>query len=175
MRWIFLCLGLFLITGCDSNSLIDDLIDEQVEAGPIDGSFANEAVRRTNLARAITQQCGNTTYDAVPSLSWSDQLAEAALAHSKDMAARNYFDHTNLQGEGPGPRISRTGYVARTWGENIAAGYGDLESVIAGWVDSPGHCANIMNGGFTEVGVAVAENQNTTYGSYWTMVLAAPR
>ena len=91
------------------------------------------------------------------------------------MAAYNYFDHTNQQGEGPGPRIERTGYVARTWGENIAAGYGSLEAVVAGWIDSPGHCANIMNGGFTEFAVAVAENQNTAYGSYWTMVLAAPR
>ncbi|MEM8486441.1 MAG: CAP domain-containing protein [Bacteroidota bacterium] len=172
---ILLCL--FICVACDSTDL-DALIEERVEEleePPVDPSFAGEATHLTNVARAVRQQCGNESYNAVAALGWSDQLAEAAMAHSRDMAAQNYFDHTNLDGESPGVRISRAGYVAQTWGENIAAGYGSLEAVIAGWIESPGHCANIMNGRFTEFAVAVAENSNSTYGSYWTMVLATPR
>ncbi len=43
------------------------------------------------------------------------------------------------------------------------------------WIDSPGHCANIMNPNYTEVGVACAQNAMSTYKQYWTMNLAAPR
>ena len=176
---VLLCL--FLSTACDSNdldALIEERIEDEIEESvdpPADASFAEEATHLTNLARAAGQQCGSQAYDAVAGLTWNEQLAKAAYAHSQDMATHNYFDHTNRDGENPGVRIARAGYSAQTWGENIAAGYGSVEAVIAGWIDSPGHCANIMNGRFTEFAVAVAENSGTTYGSYWTMVLAAPR
>ncbi len=172
---VLLCL--FFCAACDSTDL-DALIEERVEeleGPPADPSFAGEATHLTNIARAVRQQCGSEAYDAVAALKWNDQLEEAARAHSRDMAAQNYFAHTNQDGENPGVRIARTGYVAQTWGENIAAGYGSLEAVIDGWIESPGHCANIMNGRFTEFAVALAENNGTTYRSYWTMVLATPR
>ena len=171
---IFLFIVLFSLTGCDGFSP-EELVDEVIEEGPVAQSIAAEATHLTNQARASRQQCGDRSFDAVSSLSWNQQLAEAALAHSRDMAANNYFDHTNLEDESPGVRITRTGYSAMTWGENIAAGYGSVSRVIEGWIDSPGHCANIMNAGFTEFAVAYAENPNSTYGTYWTMVLAAPR
>ena len=178
MRTSYLILFCFLLAACDTQNL-DDLIEEQreeiEETSPELAAMAAEATRLTNQARSATQVCGNRSYNAVSTLQWNDQLAEAALAHSQDMAAGNYFDHTNQAGENPGVRIARTGYVARTWGENIAAGYGSVARVIEGWMDSPGHCANIMNGSFTEFAVALAEDSNSTYGSYWTMVLAAPR
>ncbi len=162
------------LIGCDSNG-IDDLIEDQIENTSELEAMAVEAIRLTNEARSQRRQCGNNTYDAVGALSWNDQLAEAALAHSQDMAARNYFDHTNPDGENPGARIADTGYGARTWGENIAAGYTTIEQVTAGWLNSPGHCANIMNGNFTEFAVMSAQSQNSAYGTYWTMVLGAQR
>ena len=174
MRFITLFIIMaFLITGCDSFS--PDTYTEIIDNPPPGQSIAGEATHLTNLARSVRQTCGNQSYDAVNNLAWNTQLAEAALAHSQDMASKNYFDHTSPEGENPGVRISRTGYAAITWGENIAAGYGSVSRVIEGWMESPGHCANIMNGRFTEFAVASAENPNSTYGTYWTMVLAAPR
>ncbi len=177
-RTIYFALICLLLFSCDSNSLdtlIEEHIDERVEDTEIDRTVVDQATRLTNLARSVRQQCGDRSFDATYELTWNDQLAEAALAHSQDMATRNYFDHTSPSGENPGARINRTGYVASTWGENIAAGYGSVEQAIQGWINSPGHCANIMNSNFTEFAVAIAQSNTSTYGNYWTMVLAAPR
>ena len=92
----------------------------------------------------------------------------AARRHSQDMGERQYFDHINPDGEDPGDRLSSAGYVASTWGENIAFGYPDAESVVAGWMQSDGHCANILRPNFTEIGIGYAQ------GDLWTQVFAAP-
>ena len=92
------------------------------------------------------------------------------------MAANNYFSHTSLDGRSAGDRITATGYAWRTYGENIAAGYATVDSVMDGWTASPGHCANLMNPAFTEIGLAcVPGGAATTYSNYWTLDLAAPR
>jgi uncharacterized protein YkwD len=92
------------------------------------------------------------------------------------MAANNFFSHTSLDGRSVGTRITATGYVWRTYGENIAAGYPSVDSVMDGWTKSDGHCANLMNPAFTEIGLAcVPGSSATTYPTYWTMDLAAPR
>jgi uncharacterized protein YkwD len=75
---------------------------------------------------------------------------------------------TILDGSSPGERITVAGYVRRTYGENIATGYGDAQAAMDGWISSAGHCANLMNPNFTEMGGA-------TYGIYWTQGFAAPR
>ena len=68
-----------------------------------------------------------------------------------------------------GDRIARAGGGFSRWGENVAAGYGSASSVIDAWMGSSGHRANILNPGFTHVGVAVAYSASGT--PYWTMVL----
>jgi uncharacterized protein YkwD len=66
--------------------------------------------------------------------------------------------------------------VWSSWGENIAAGQRSVADVVAGWMASDGHCANIMAPGFRDVGLAcVGGNTGTTYGTYWTMVLGSAR
>ena len=80
------------------------------------------------------------------------------------MAAQNYFDHTSLDGRTFTQRIDATGYAWSTAGENIAAGYPSIDAVMDGWIQSPGHCANLMNQDFTEIGVAcVPGTSSTTY------------
>lgn len=79
--------------------------------------------------------------------------------------------HTGSDGSDAGTRISRAGYAAGTWGENVAAGFGSADSVVEGWMNSSGHRANILNGAYTQIGVAVAYSADGT--PYWTMVLAA--
>lgn len=178
----FISLLLFLLfglTGCDSTSIIDDVVDDVVEesAGenPVPRALAEELTERVNEARGRAQNCGNERFPEAPPLAWSNTLAKAAVQHSEDMAKNSHFSHTGTDGSNAGARIKKMGYNAGTWGENIAAGYGTAELVVTGWLNSPGHCANIMNSNFTEFGTASAENSGSEYGIYWTMVLAAPR
>lgn len=89
------------------------------------------------------------------------------------MATHDYFSHTGLNGSSPGERISATGYVWRTYGENIAYGYASAESVMQGWINSDGHLANILNGNFTQLGVGYRKDSNGR--PYYVQVFATPR
>ncbi len=92
------------------------------------------------------------------------------------MVALNFFSHTGSSGNSAGQRATAAGYVWMTWGENIAAGQPDMANVVAAWMASPGHCANIMNSNFRDIGLAcVSGNANNTYRTYWTMTLGATR
>lgn len=132
-------------------------------------------MNRINEARASSRMCGTTQYPATGPVQWNSKLFDAAAGHSVDMATNNYFSHTGQDGSTFSQRISAAGYVWSTAGENIAAGQNTVEEVMNGWLQSAGHCANIMNGAFTEVAVACARNDASTYKQYWTMELAHPR
>lgn len=132
--------------------------------------FRKGIVNLINAERAIPCDCGDANYDPAPPVSWNDKLAEAAMKHSKDMAANVFLDHIGSDGSSPGDRINAAGYSAMVWGENIALGYTTAESVLDGWMVSPGHCANIMNSEYTEIGAASAIMDGGYI--YWTLVLA---
>jgi uncharacterized protein YkwD len=89
------------------------------------------------------------------------------------MARRNYFEHQAPDGSAPRDRVARTGYASRLTGENIAYGPESAEEVVAGWLASPGHCANIMDARFSETGLAYAIGAR--HAVYWVQVLAQPR
>jgi hypothetical protein len=91
-------------------------------------------------------------------------LEAAAQRHSNDMANNNWFSHYGTDGSSPWDRIREAGYYPMlSGGENIAAGYSTVLSVIEGWLKSPGHCANIMSPYFREIGAAKAVNLSSTY------------
>jgi uncharacterized protein YkwD len=96
-------------------------------------------------------------------------LASAATWMANDMATNNYFSHTSSDGRTPVQRIASTGYPAYSvWtGENMAAGYSDAASVIAGWKASPAHNAVLMNANYSAVGIGLVYNANSTYKWYW--------
>lgn len=137
-------------------------------------AFRQEFLKLTNGYRATGRNCGSTWYPATTPVTWSRELKRAANRHSRDMATNDFFSHTGSDGSSVGDRVSDTGYRWSAVGENIAAGYDSVASVMKGWIDSPGHCANIMSPRYRDLGVACAESANSQYGSYWTMVLAAP-
>lgn len=94
-------------------------------------------------------------------------LTSAAQAHSADQAAHNSMTHVGSDGAKLVDRIARVGY--RGWtalGENVAYGYGDVGSVMGGWMGSAGHRANIVNPAYTHVGFGEAKAANGT--PYWT-------
>lgn len=82
-------------------------------------------------------------------------LNRAAQAFAEDMAAHNYFSHTGRDGSTPGQRLTAAGYDWSTYGENIAQGYADWNAAITGWMNSPGHRANMLNPNFREIGLGV--------------------
>ena len=129
-----------------------------------------------NAFRAGTRDCGSRgVFAPAPALSWNCELEVAARGHSADMANNNFFSHTGSDGSTLGSRATAAGYNWSSLGENIAAGYSSVSSVMQGWIDSDGHCANLMGSSFTELGAARVDNAASTYRSYWTQVFGRGR
>jgi uncharacterized protein YkwD len=126
-----------------------------------------------NRARSADRLCGREHFVATGPLAFSRDLRRAATAHALDMARRSYFEHRSPEGVLPKARVQRTGYRPALTGENIAFGPDSAEEVVAGWLSSPGHCANIMDPRFSETGVAVAQGRKRGH-FYWVQVLARP-
>jgi uncharacterized protein YkwD len=105
----------------------------------------------------------------------SDALAGVALEHASDMAVHNYFEHVDLTGHSPADRVRAAGYHEKLVGENIAYGPTSTDEVVKGWLESPGHCENIMDPRFAEMGIAFAPGQASKHGLYWVQVLADPQ
>lgn len=158
----------------------DDRDDGPEPAPPVSGNCALSAEEQSmlnavNAARAQARMCGATSYPATAALAWSCKLETAAVGHSTDMANNDFFSHTGSDGQSVGTRATRAGYTWSAVGENIAAGYSSVSSVMAGWLSSPGHCANIMRSTYSEIGTAKISNPSSTYNVYWTQVFGRPR
>ena len=123
-----------------------------------------------NSFRAQARTCGASIYPAAVALTWNCKLESAALTHSMDMANNNFFSHTGSNESNVADRVTAAGYSWSTVGENIAAGYSSVSSVMQGWIDSPGHCTNMMNSNFQNLGSAKVGNASSQYGVYWTQV-----
>jgi uncharacterized protein YkwD len=118
----------------------------------------NRVIVLTNEQRAAAG-CGNLTWDAA--------LGAAAQRHADDMAANNYFSHTSRNGASFATRIRRAGYRYRLAAENIAAGQQSPEEVVASWMSSPAHRANILNCRLRHIGIGFGENGGSAFGTYW--------
>lgn len=115
-----------------------------------------------------------TSRGLVP-LQFAAELNAAAFDHTQRQAADGSIYHTDPgDGSSPGDRIGREGYEFSTWGENVAAGYPTAAAVMTGWMNSSGHCENILNPAFTEIGVGFVEG-GERFNQFWTQVFARPR
>lgn len=92
-------------------------------------------------------------------LTWREELVPVAEAHSEDMDERNYFSHTNPDGEGPADRAREAGVSYRMIGENLAFGQNNAVYAHEGLMDSKGHRDNILNPAYDEVGIGVAVDE----------------
>lgn len=141
------------------------IIEENIEKAKMDyygeaseelkQGFEYQLFDMTNAARVVHN---------LPILTWDDQVRETARKHSSDMAANNYFNHNNLRGQSPFDRLREDHLVFTMAGENLA--YGQSSSIYAheGLMNSMGHRENILQAGFTHLGVGVAFNsQNHPY------------
>jgi len=149
-----------------------------------------------NQHRATGYNCGGQAMPAVDPLVMDETLRCAARVHSQDMANRGYFSHRTWNedacecamdddcptgfgcdnesgesvpmrcGKSPGTRVADIGGPSGAGWENIAAGNASAEDTMVQWMNSPGHCRNIMNGSLKTIGVGFAKGG--PYGSYWT-------
>lgn len=135
----------------------------------------HDILSAVNAARASARNCGDRSFPPAPPVRWNPALGDAALAHSRDMATRRYFSHRARDGSEAAERAGRAGYSWRRVGENIAFGQRSPREAVEGWLDSPGHCANIMNRDFTEMGAAYGVTPERQTGIvYWTQVFGTP-
>ncbi len=125
----------------------------------------NQVIKLTNIERANA---------GLQPLKPNSQLADAAQDHSEDMAKDDFFSHTGVDGSNVASRVQDSGYQYSTVGENIAAGQKTAAEVVEGWMNSPGHRANILNANYTEIGIGYEYLENDTgsvnYNRYWTQV-----
>ncbi|MEV8033545.1 CAP domain-containing protein [Streptomyces sp. NPDC086182] len=120
---------------------------------------AREVIALTNTER---------TSAGLPPLSADPRLTTAAQAHSADMVARDFYAHTSPGGGRPWDRAAAAGCTHRSIGENIACGQRSPAEVVRGWMDSPGHRANILKRDFTHIGIGLAGGSRA--GTYWTQL-----
>jgi uncharacterized protein YkwD len=137
--------------------------------------LASRALQLVNEVRARGTRCGERSFGPAPPVKLSTTLGTVAYGHASDMAVHNYFEHQDLAGHSPADRVRAVGYQEKLVGENIAYGPKSADEVVQGWLDSPGHCENIMDPRFAEMGIAYATGQASKHGLYWVQVLAAPR
>jgi uncharacterized protein YkwD len=139
--------------------------------------FQADMLAAVNAHRRAGATCGaRGAFPAAAELTWNAQLTQAAVVHSDDMVAGNFFSHTGSNGSSAGDRVTAAGYAWRGVGENIAAGQGSVAVVVDGWMKSDGHCANLMNAAFRDIGVAcIAGSASNTYRTYWSQEFGTPR
>lgn len=105
----------------------------------------------------LANQDREVTDGSLPTLTVNPLLVEAAQQKANDMVEKSYFAHTSPEGISPWYFISNTGYQFSFAGENLAVNFSDSDEVEQAWMNSPGHRANILNGNFTEIGIATAQ------------------
>jgi uncharacterized protein YkwD len=137
--------------------------------------FVAQVLQLTNEARARGATCGGTVYAPAAPLELNVKLSSAAQGHAADMAAKNYFSHTSADGRTFDARINAAGYLWFALGENIAAGQQTPQAVMNSWLTSPGHCADMLNPDFTEIGIGYAFTAGGNYHHYWVQDFGKPR
>ncbi|EJP88097.1 serine protease [Bacillus thuringiensis] len=116
--------------------------------------FEQRVVELTNAER---------TKQGLPALKIDTELSKVARIKSEDMQKNNYFDHNSPTYGSPFDMMKKFGISYTSAGENIAQGQRTPEEVVQAWMNSAGHRANILNNGFTHIGVGYVES-----GNYWT-------
>jgi len=137
-------------------------------------TFEQEMLTEVNVRRAAGATCDMDVFGPAVALEMDETIRIAARLHSQDMGDRNYFEHDTPEGITFSDRMSAAGFAGPfPWGENIAAGQGTAAEAVEGFMNSPGHCRNIMNPDYKVVGLGYAFVPGSDFGHYWTQDFAA--
>ncbi len=117
-------------------------------------ALEEEILVLVNQVRATGYDCDSKgKFGPAPALTMHPALRCSARKHSLDMYERDFFDHVNPSGESPWVRMQQAGYAYTNAGENIAGGNQTAQGTMNQWLQSDGHCANLMNPAFEHLGV----------------------
>lgn len=145
----------FLIVSMFSISLLDTYL---LRTSSLAAVISSVLVDLANTDRGVQKLDGLTV---------SPVLSAAAQAKADDMAAKSYFAHTSPDGKNSWYWFKKAGYTFLYAGENLAVDFSDSADVEQAWMNSPGHRANILDGHFTQIGIATAqgtfEGRRTTF------------
>ena len=144
-----------------------DQTPEQDSNGSTTGSMSQLERQACELINA--QRVAN----GLDPLTIDSNLSVKARIKSADMKQNNYFSHTSPTYGSPFTMMKQLGIAYQSAGENIAAGYRSPEDVVDGWMNSPGHRANILNSGFRKIGVGYVNAPATVYTHYWVQMFAS--
>jgi uncharacterized protein YkwD len=131
-------------------------------------AYATEISRQSLLNSTNSSRSGHSK----GGLKLNEQLNSAAQAKANDMVARNYWSHNTPDGKEPWVFINGAGYSYIKAGENLAYGFTTSSETINGWMNSPSHKANMLDGDFTEVGFGYANSSNFNNAGEETVVVA---
>lgn len=123
----------------------------------------SEVVRLVNIERSKA---------GLQPLTENWQVSRVARYKSQDMATKGYFSHTSPTYGSPFTMMQNFGIRFSSAGENIAMGQRTPQEVVTGWMNSPGHRANILSPSYTQIGVGLAKNSKGT--NYWTQMFIKP-
>jgi len=185
-KTLILSISILILIGCGGGS--SDVTTNPFNAPAISDSLKNEYLNAINNARGQNQTCGTTLMSAVPPLTWNDALYKAAYEHTNDMVEQNFVSHDGSGKETDytgldlnraskfNERIQHNGYKYTNVAENITAGSSidTAQQAVQAWLNSEGHCKNLMSPNFTEVGMAHIKKTGTTYTNYWTQNFGHP-
>lgn len=155
----------------------------QVQAAVPQALTTAEILTYTNDTRGRPQDCGEQgKFEAAPALVWDERLARIANFISRDNAERNELSHLDKYGRGLLERAREFARL-RTGGENLAYSPDlsaqsaasvvkeqGLFNPVPGWLDSPGHCLNLMRPTFRRMGAAYALDKKG--GIYWAQIFS---
>lgn len=171
MKWGLAGALFFSLVACEVPGFGDDPIPDNNYCEPViswpsgDSDLEEQVFALVNQRRSEGANCGGENFGPTSALEQEGALTCAARVHSKDMVDRNYFSHNNPDGNSPGWRIDQAGFAGGRTGENIAAGQTSAAQVMDGWMNSPGHCRNIMNPAYDYIGIGHHERHWTqTFG-----------
>jgi uncharacterized protein YkwD len=154
-------------------------LDDKAPKGSFDrapaGALANrdysttslDAERARDLINAYRREKG------LKPLTLSAELTAAAKGHSRDLAKWDRISHYGSDGSNPGDRVKRAGYNARVAAENVGTGQASIEEVMKGWKASPGHNKNLLLADADNMGIALVQDPNTEFKTFWTLVLGS--
>lgn len=128
-----------------------------------------------NEARGQARECGEHFLSATSDVEWSEALAQAAVMHARDLAFNQHRGHTGSDGSSPMERVQRISRDYFRIGENIAYYNVSAERAMEAWLNSPGHCSNIMGGGYTHMGAAMIRGREGQNRAYWVVLFGGRR
>ena len=129
--------------------------------------WKQDMLDQVNLLRSKGCHCGRKYMPPAPPLRWNGKLEKTASAHASDMERHHFIGHESSNGNSIGDRANQAGYRWMAVGENVAWGHESVSEVVLGWKSSPGHCRNMMSGGFSEMGAAKLD-------LFWVQVFGSP-